>query len=125
MALELDNIQKTHPYLSLLKVANKEEYLGIVQNADQRLISLYNYNALPEALKKVFLNYGSVWWWESNRQLPINIFIGESFSIFRRYLVSFSIKETKVMFGPVVQLSDITNNKRIRRKTVQLVRRVN
>ena len=124
MSFDLENIQSNYPFLTLVKVA-KEEYLGIVQNCDQRVISLYSYASLPQELKSIFLDYGKTWWWESNRKLPINIFIGNDFQIFRKYLMTFAVKEAIVQFGPTVQLSDLTANKRIRRKTVQLLRRVN
>jgi len=39
-------------------------------------------------------------------------------------LLSFSIKDSEVIFGPTVQLSNLTDAKRVRRRTVQLVRRV-
>ena len=124
MPFDLEDIQSNYPFLTLIKVG-KEEYLGIVQNCDQRLISLYNYAVMPQEAKAIFLEYGRAWWWESNRKLPINIFIGSDFEMFRNFLLSFSIKETEILFGPTVQLSDLTNSKRIRRKTVQLIRRVN
>lgn len=124
MAYDLQDIQSNYPFLTLIKV-NKEEYLGIVQNCDQKVISLYNYAAMPKEIKQMFLECGKSWWWESNRKLPINIFIGTDFELFRKFLLSFSIKETEIVFGPTVQLSDLTQSKRIRRKTVQLVRRVN
>jgi hypothetical protein len=85
---------------------------------------MYNYEAMSKDLKSLFLEYGKSWWWESNRKLPINIFIGTDFDVFRRYLLSFSIKDTEVVFGPTVQLSSLTDAKRVRRRTVQLVRRV-
>ncbi len=124
MPFDLEDIQSNYPFLTLIKVG-KEEYLGIVQNCDQRLISLYNYAVMPQEAKAIFLEYGRAWWWESNRKLPINIFIGSDFEMFRNFLLSFSIKETEILFGPTVQLSDLTQSKRVRRKTVQLVRRVN
>ena len=124
MPFDLEDIQSNHPFLTLIKVG-KEEYLCIVQNCDQRLISLYNYAVMPQEAKAIFLEYGRAWWWESNRKLPINIFIGSDFEMFRNFLLSFSIKETEILFGPTVQLSDLTQSKRVRRKTVQLVRRVN
>lgn len=124
MPFDLEDIQLNYPFLTLIKVG-KEEYLGIVQNCDQRLISLYNYAVMPQEAKAIFLEYGRSWWWESNRKLPINIFIGSDFEMFRNFLLSFSIKETEILFGPTVQLSDLTQSKRVRRKTVQLVRRVN
>jgi len=124
MPLDLENIQVNYPFLTLIKVA-KEEHLGVVQNCDEKVLSIYNYEAMPNVVKTAFLEFGKQWWWESNRKLPINIFIGDAFTIFRPYLLSFSLKECEVLFGPVVQLSDLTNSKRIRRKTVQLIRRVN
>ena len=124
MPFDLEDIQSNYPFLTLIKVG-KEEYLGIVQNCDQRLISLYNYAVMPQEAKAIFLEYGRAWWWESNRKLPINIFIGSDFEMFRNFLLSFSIKETEILFGPTVQLSDLTQSKRVRRKAVQLVRRVN
>ena len=124
MTINLEDIQTNHPFLTLVKVA-KEEFLGIVQNCDDKVLSIYNYESMPSNQRIAFLEYGKTWWWESNRKLPINIFIGESFAIFRPYLVSFSIKECEIVFGPIVQLSNLTNSKRIRRKTVQLIRRVN
>ena len=123
MPIDLNDIQSNYPFLTLIKVA-KEEYLGIVQNCDEKVLSIYNYEGIPTAVRTTFLEYGKQWWWESNRKLPINIFIGESFSIFRPFLLSFSLKECDVVFGPTVHLSDLTNAKRIRRKTVQLIRKV-
>ena len=123
MAFDIKDIQSNYPFLTLVKVA-KEEHLGIVQNCDQRLISMYNYEAMPKDLKSLFLECGKSWWWESNRKLPINIFIGTDFDVFRKYLLSFSIKDSEVIFGPTVQLSNLTDAKRVRRRTVQLVRRV-
>ena len=123
MTIDLENIQSNHPFLTLIKVG-KEEYLGICQNCDPRVISIYNYDAIPHQLRTLFLENGKTWWWESNRLIPINIFIGDSFRVFRPYLVSFAVKEVTIVFGPIVQLSDLTSSKRIRRKTVQLIRRV-
>lgn len=124
MSRDLEDIQSNYPFLTLVKVA-KEEYLGIIQNCDEKVLSIYNYESIPHDMRTLFLEFGKSWWWESNRKLPINIFIGESFYAFRSYLLSFSIKECDIVFGPIVQLSDLTNSKRIRRKTVQLIRRVN
>jgi len=53
------------------------------------------------------------------------MFIGNDFVVFRPSLRSFSLKETEVVFGPITKLSDLTSNKKLRRKTVQLVRRIN
>ena len=123
MAFELEEIQKNYPFLSVIKIAN-EEKVGIIQNCDQRIISIYCYDLIRPDLQPVFLEYGGDWWWESNRKLPVNMFIGSKFHVFSPSLRSFSVKETEVVFGPVTKLSDLLSNKRLRRRTVQLIRKV-
>jgi len=123
MAVDLEDIQNSYPFLSLLQVG-KDEIVGIVQNADTRVLSIYVYELLPSEYKQTFLEYGANWWWESNRKIPINIFIGNDFDRYRPYLRTFSIKEAKIIFGPVTRLSDLSDSKRVRRKTVQLLRNI-
>lgn len=123
MPTDLTDIQSSYPFLSLISVG-KNEYVGIIQNADSKVLSIYVYELLPYDLKQSFLEYGANWWWESNRKIPINIFIGKEFKKFRPYLRTYSLKETKILFGPVTQLSALTDLKRVRRKTVQLLRTV-
>ena len=123
MAFKLEEIQKNYPFLSVIKIAN-EEKVGIIQNCDQRIISIYCYDLIRPDLQPVFLEYGGDWWWESNRKLPINMFIGKQFAIFTGALRSYSLKETEILHGPVTRLSDLLANKKIRRKTVQLLRKV-
>lgn len=123
MATDLKDIQNSYPFLSLISVG-KDEYVGIIQNSDSKVLSIYIYELIPAQLKTVFLEYGANWWWESNRKIPINIFIGKDFIKFRPYLRTYTLKELKVIFGPVTKLSALTDSKRIRRKTVQLLRTV-
>lgn len=123
MLIDIEQIKKTHPFLSLVSVST-QEYVGIIQNSDSKVISLYQYDIIPQNLKQVFLEFGSNWWWESNRKIPINIFIGKDFGVFRPYLRTYSSKESKIIFGPVIRLSDLNQNKRTRIKTVQLLRTI-
>ena len=123
MATDLTDIQYSYPFLSLIAVA-KNEYVGVIQNCDTKVLSIYVYELVPKDLRSEFLDFGSNWWWESNRKIPINIFIGKEFSKFRSCLRTYSVKETKVVFGPVTRLSSLSDSKRIRRKTVQLLRTV-
>jgi hypothetical protein len=71
--------------------------------------------------RKAFLELGEVWWWESNRKIPINIFLKQEMSVFRYSIKTFNSKDAEVIFGPVVNLSDIAE-KRVKRKSIQLVR---
>jgi hypothetical protein len=74
-----------------------------------------------DAEKQGFLHLGETWWWESNRKIPINIFLKEEMLIYRTYIKTFNSKDVEVMFGPTVNLGDIAE-KRIKRKSIQLVR---
>ena len=118
----LESLQEKFPFLTYGEYLSKE-YLGIIQNSDNHLITMYAYNQITDQeLRKQFLKYGEIWWWESNRQLPINIFLKKHFEVFRPYLKTFIRKDFKHVFGPTVSLQDIMS-KRIKRKTVQLVRK--
>ena len=98
-------------------------YLGIIQNSDNQLVSMYVLDMIPdENLRHEFLNCGVTWWWESNRQLPINIFLGQRFRIFRPYLKHFSAKDFTLHAGPSVSLQE-TIARRVRKRQVTLVRK--
>jgi hypothetical protein len=71
--------------------------------------------------KNQFLELGEVWWWESNRRIPINIFLKTEMVSFRYAIKTFNSKDVAVIFGPTVNLSEIAE-KRVKRKSIQLVR---
>ena len=84
---------------------------------------MYDYVAIKtEEEKTRFLELGEAWWWESNRQIPINIFLNKEISEFKYVIRNFSTKDVKLMFGPCTSLNDIIV-KRIKRKSITLVRR--
>ena len=71
------------PFLSLIRKGDME-FVGIVQNQDNHVISFYDYGRLMSPQDKMsFLKYGEIWWYESNRKIPINIFIKGDFRYFR------------------------------------------
>jgi len=74
-----------------------------------------------EEEKKLLLELGEIWWWESNRKIPINIFLKREIQIFRYAIKTFNSKDAELIFGPTVNLSEIAE-KRIKRKSIQLVR---
>lgn len=117
-------ILEKFPFLSLGKVSD-EYYLGIVQNADTQFVSMYILDLIPtEAMRNVFLELGDMWWWESNRMVPINIFIKDvRFKAFRNTIRMFSAKEFELIAGHRVSLAD-QMNKRIRKRQVALVRKM-
>ena len=110
------------PFLSLIKKGDME-FVGIVQNQDNNVISFYDYGRLMSPQDKMrYLKCGEIWWYESNRKLPINIFLKGDFKYFRSTLVTLNSKDIEIVEGPTVRLSDISK-KRVKRRTIQLVRR--
>jgi hypothetical protein len=110
------------PFLSLIR-KGELEYVGIVQNEDSNVISFYDYGRLMMPQDKMrFLKCGEIWWHESNRKLPINIFLKGDFKYFRSTLVTLNSKDIEIVAGPTVRLQDIFS-KRVKRRTIQLVRK--
>jgi len=116
-----DDFQKNFPFITCIKTSDNE-YVGIIVNLDDNVTSIYSYADIrSEVEKQAFLNMGEVWWWESNRKIPINIFLKKEMAEFRPYIKTFNSKDVEVVFGPVVNLSEIAE-KRVKRKSIQLVR---
>ena len=110
------------PFLSLIRKGDME-FVGIVQNQDNNVISFYDYGRLMNPQDKMrYLKCGEIWWYESNRKLPINIFLKGDFKYFRTTLVTLNSKDVEIAEGPTVRLSDISK-KRVKRRTIQLVRK--
>jgi hypothetical protein len=116
-----DGFQKQFPFISCIKTTDNE-YVGIIINLDDNVASIYDLSGIrTDQERKVFLELGEVWWWESNRKIPINIFLKQEMAGFKSYIKTFNAKDVEVLFGPVVNLSEIAE-KRVKRKSIQLVR---
>jgi hypothetical protein len=117
-----ENLQENFPFISVINHVN-QEYVGIIINQDAQVTSMYIYTAIKTDEERArFLELGEAWWWESNRQIPINIFLLREIVEFRYIIKNFSTKDVKVMFGPCTSLNDIIV-KRVKRKSITLVRK--
>ncbi len=113
--------QANYPFVSCVK-SNDTEYVGIIINLDNFVTSIYDISTIKtDEEKKVFLEMGEIWWWESNRKIPINIFLKREMQLFKYAIKTFNSKDVELLFGPTVNLSEIAE-KRIKRKVIQLVR---
>jgi len=111
------------PFLTLVAYGGKE-YVGIIQNMDNNLASMYNFENIKDIdNKKEFLEIGEEWWWGTNRMIPINIIFKTNFEKFKTCLLTFSIKDFEVLHGPTISLNNIIQ-KRVKRRNIQLVRRM-
>jgi hypothetical protein len=116
------DIQENFPFISVVNYGGNE-YVGIIINQDQYVTSMYVYTALRTVdEKQQFLELGEAWWWESNRMIPINIFLRKEMDVYRYCLMTMNTKDVKVTIGPCVNLNNLAL-KRVKRKNVQLIRR--
>ena len=116
------DIQENFPFLSVVTYGGNE-YIGIIINQDVTVTSMYIYTAIrTEIEQRAFLELGDIWWWESNRMIPINIFLRNEITPFNYCIMTMNSKDVKVTIGPCVNLNNLSV-KRIKRKSVQLVRR--
>ena len=117
-----EKLQEQFPFISVI-VHGEKEYVGIVINQDANVTSFYDYEAIEsESAKHYFLELGDAWWWESNRQIPINIFLKPDIDVFKPYIRNFTTKDVKITLGPVTSLNNIIV-KRIKRRSITLVRK--
>lgn len=122
-----DNVFRTlserYPFMTLCSYAGVE-YLGVIQNQDDSVTTIYDYTGIVgDELKRKFLDLAAVWWWESNRSIPINIFLKQDWDVFRPYLRTFTNKDLEIVHGPCTSLTDIAR-KKSKRKSITLVRRI-
>lgn len=116
-------LAEKHPFITLCVYANNE-YVGIVQNRDDIVTTIYDYGAITDqSLKLQFLELANVWWWESNHSIPINIFLKQEWEPFRFCLRTFVNKDLQILHGPVCSLNDISKRKG-KKKSITLVRRM-
>jgi hypothetical protein len=115
------SFQDNYPFISCIK-SNDVEYVGIIINFDTYVVSVYDISMIKtDEDRKAFLDLGEAWWWESNRKIPINIFLKREMQLFKPLIKTFNSKDVELVFGPSVNLSEIAE-KRIKRKSIQLIR---
>jgi hypothetical protein len=118
-----EKLAEKYPFITLCVYATTE-YVGIIQNQDDAITTIYDFGAIQDLeIKRQFLELANIWWWESNRSVPINIFLKNDWDIFKPYLRTFINKDLEVLHGPVCSLSDM-GRKKSKRKSITLVRRV-
>ena len=114
---------KKYPFLTYL-VYGGNEYIGVIQNLDEVITTIYDYGALRTLeQKQQFLELAETWWWESNRLIPINVFLKAEWQPFRTVVKTMNSKDVQIKFGPQVSLKEIAA-KRSKRRSITLVRKL-
>ena len=116
-------LTKNHPFITVCSYAG-QDYVGIVQNRDDIVTTIYDYGAIvDQILRDRFLELGDVWWWESNRLVPINMFLKDDWAMFKPYLRTFNNKSLTVVHGPICSMLELAKRKS-KRKSITLVKRI-
>ena len=117
-----DQLSENHPFLTLVGYGQKE-YIGIILNKDNHITTMYDIELIPTVIsKKHFLKLGEIWWWESNRLIPITVFLRDEIQLFADYIRSFNSKDVEIIHGPCVCLNDLAT-KRTKKRSIQMPRR--
>ena len=116
-------LTELHPFITVCSYAS-QDYVGIVQNRDDMVTTIYDYGAITDSIiKEKFLSLGEIWWWESNRLIPINLFLKEDWMPFKPYLRTFNNKSLIIVHGPTCSMSEL-GKRRSKRRSITLVKRL-
>lgn len=122
MAKLTEDIRSNFPFISVVHYGGIE-YVGIVINQDNNVTTMFDYELLrTEDDRRAFLELGEAWWWESNRMVPITIYLRMEMEPYRYAIKTMNTKDVNVVFGPTVNLGNISL-KRVKRKMIQLVKK--
>ena len=113
-----EKLTEKYPFITLCVYAN-QEYVGVVQNRDDIVTTIYDFGSVTDQSDKMlFLELASTWWWESNRSIPINIFLRKEWDQFRVTLRTFANKDLEILHGPICSLMDIARIKSKRKSKI-------
>ncbi len=118
-----ERLTTSHPFITIVSYAG-QDYVGIVQNRDDVVTTIYDYGAIIDlGEKERFLALGDIWWWESNRLIPINLFLREDWAQFKPYIRTFNNKSLVILHGPACSMTELAK-RRSKRRSITLVRRL-
>ena len=97
----IKKLAEQFPFITICQYGGNE-YVGVIQNRDDFITTIYDFGDVVEPhLKRLFLNLAAEWWEESNRQIPINIFLKSDWAVFKPYIRTFINKDLEIIHGPV------------------------
>ena len=120
---EIKQLLSKYPFITYL-IYGGNEYIGIIQNSDEQITTIYDFGSLkvPDQ-KKRFLDLGEQWWWESNRIIPINVFLKQEWAEFKFCVKTMNSKDVVIQTGPQINLKEMAA-KRSKRRSITLIRKV-
>lgn len=119
--IEEQDLDERLPFISVINYG-KEEYVGVIINQDNNITSFYDFAQIILQEDRIrMIELCEIWWYESNHRIPISIFLRNDLEHFRYAIKSFNSNDVKIVMGPTVNVSNMTD-KRPKRRTVQFIR---
>lgn len=123
MDTKIQQFLEEFPFMSLVRYADKE-IVGIIQNSDNTVVTVYRYDLLKTSEEKLaFIEAGEEWWWGSNRLLPINIVLKTTMKNFSYCLQTYATKDFEMLAGHLTSLENVIV-KRTKRRQISLVKKM-
>lgn len=120
---EIKQLLDRYPFITYLSYGGNE-YLGIIQNSDEQITTIYDFGSLRTTEQRSkFLELGEQWWWESNRIIPINVFLKHDWAEFRFCVKTLNSRDVKIKMGPMLNLKDMAA-RRSKRRSITLIRKI-
>lgn len=114
------NLLNKYPFLTFVSYG-KTEYIGIIQNHDDSMTTIYDFGCLKTTEEKLlFIKLAEEWWWESSRQIPINIFLKNDWTVFKETLKTLNSKDVTIKHGPTTSLKQLSA-KKSKKKNITLL----
>lgn len=117
------NMNNQLPYITIIE-HNGNIYYGIIKIKSKQYITLYCLNDMSNEVISTILEHAKQWWWQSNRSIPISLFMREEMEDFEEFTRRWNTDSVKHISGPMISLSDLPI-KRIKRRNVTLKKKKN
>ena len=82
--------------------------MGVINNQDNAITSMFIFTDIPNSeSKEKFIDLCKTWWFESNRMIPIGIFLRQEMETFKPIMMIMNTKVVQVKIGPVTCLTNL------------------
>lgn len=109
---------KTYPFITVIE-HNERIYYGIIKIKSKQYISLYCFQEMSAVDQEALFGLGKQWWWQSNRMIPISLYMQGEMDKYEKYVKRFNTDSVKLITGPLISLSDLPT-KRVKRRNLAL-----
>lgn len=112
------NQHNTYPFVTVIE-HDGMIYYGIIKIKSKQYTTIYCFHKMDISEQSELVELANSWWLQSNRTIPICLFIREEMEKFEEYTMRFNTDSIKFISGPIISLSDLPT-KRIKRRNVAL-----